>query len=291
MVRLNRGVIMAVQSVKLDQNQIKQLLDECSDLHHNQPPQYASHQLLGEGISITIYNSKKVVFQGKLADVYAAPYLEKDKNEFPQAGSDETGTGSYFGPMVVCACYIDDDIHEKIKHYKLADSKDLKDDRIMEIAPFLMELVPHSLLVLDNHKYNQLQKSQNQNLMLAKMHNKAFINLKNKGYSLPKMTVIDQFTPKNTYYKYLNNEDEVIDHLIFETKAENKYISVACASVIARYAFLVALMQLSKYYDHHFLSGAGSNVDENAREFLKKHDQKELASVAKLHFANTKRIL
>ena len=61
---------------------------------------------------------------------------------------------------------------------------------------------------------------------------------------------MDQFAKPDFYYRYLD-DDYGITHLHFETKAENKYLAVACASVIARYYFLEAIKQLSKKY--HFV--------------------------------------
>ena len=125
--------------------------------------------------------------------------------------------------------------------------------------------------------------------MKAILHNQAFVNL-NKQVSLPKLTVIDQFAPEKTYYNYLNNEKEVFNKLRFETKAEGKYLSVAIASIIARYAFNQALIQMAKHYNFHFLSGANKKVDDSAQEFVNQYSMSELNNVAKVHFANTKRL-
>ena len=76
----------------------------------------------------------------------------------------------------------------------------------------------------------------------------------------------------------------------FETKAESKYISVACASIIGRYAFLRALDQYSEYYKMDFPKGASAKVDQFGVQFVTKYTFNELNKVAKVHFVNTKRI-
>ena len=45
-------------------------------------------------------------------------------------------------------------------------------------------------------------------------------------------------------------------NIIFETKAENKYLSVACSSIIARYYFLKEIEKLSEISGYNILKGA-----------------------------------
>ena len=278
---------MSIVSLELTNKQIEQLKESLSQFNDVMPPQYANFRVNEPGLNITIYNSKKVVFQGARALSLAEYY--KPALILPQAGSDETDNGSYFGPICVCACYIDEDTYQKIKHLNLTDSKAINDDYINEIGQFLRDHVKHSLLILDNKTYNNIQKTTNQNKMKAMLHNQAFVNL-SKMVSMPKLTVIDQFTPKDTYYKYLVSEKEIYRDLRFETKAEGKYLSVAVASIIARFAFNMSLLQMSKHYDFKFLSGAGKTVDISAQEFIDRYSKTELNNVAKVHFANTSRL-
>lgn len=279
---------MSTISIKLSNQEIETLKFNTKNLPEVMPPAYAKYAVRDTGINIVVYNSNKVVFQGSQALIYADPF--KQEIILPQAGSDETGNGSYFGPICVCACYIDKAAYEKIKHLALDDSKAVNDNYIMEIGQYLRDNVEHSLIILDNYNYNIVQKTVNQNKMKAMLHNQCFINLEKKVKKLPKLTVIDQFTPKKTYYNYLTAEKEIFTDLIFETKAESKYLAVACASIIARFAFVTALAQMSNHYDFNFLSGAGSLVDQSAQQFVNKYGKSELSQVAKVHFANTKKL-
>lgn len=278
---------MSVVSLTLTKQQIDVLKESLNKYNDIIPPQYANFKIAEPHLNITVYNSNKVVFQGHKAVEIAQKYMSKQI--FPQAGSDETGNGSYFGPLCVAAVYIDDEIYEKIKHLKIDDSKATTDAYINEIAPYLREVVPHSLVVLDNTKYNQIQKSLNQNAMKAMLHNQVFLKL-SEHVKMPALTVIDQFTPKQTYFKYLDANKPIYHDLKFETKAESKYLAVAAASIIARYAFNQALLQLSDHYGMSIPSGAGKTADEAARAFINRFGEDELKHVVKLHFANTKRL-
>lgn len=82
----------------------------------------------------------------------------------------------------------------------------------------------------------------------------------------------------------------VIHDLIFETKAESKYLSVAAASMIARYAFLCAWDKMEEHYQCTIPKGAGEEVDRFAASFLERYGYDELSKIAKMHFKNTARL-
>lgn len=82
----------------------------------------------------------------------------------------------------------------------------------------------------------------------------------------------------------------MIGQIRFETKAENKYLSVAASSMIARYAFLKSMEAMEQEYGMEFVKGASSAVDQCARTFVKRYGMEKLGDVAKLHFKNTEKL-
>ena len=168
------------------------------------------------------------------------------------------------------------------------DSKQLTDSFIRQIGPDLMQRFKHSLLILDNRKYNEVHERDNLNAIKAKMHNKAYLNMIAKGYRIPKAAYVDQFCSVDDYFRYLLEEKEVYRDLIFETKAESKYPAVAVGSIISRYAFLTCMDQLEKKYQIIFPKGSSDTetIDKTAAAFIEKYGIAELANVAKLHFKN-----
>lgn len=277
---------MKLKTLKLSENEIKALQHQMQAYPMREIDHAHFQAKLDKG-TITAYKSGKVVFSGEDALLYSQQF---EKRISDQAGSDEVGTGDYFGPVVVCAAYIKESQVEFLKKLSIMDSKQISDAQILTIAPKLMKELIYSVLILDNPKYNQIHQSLNMNAIKAQLHHRAFQHLKEKlNGQLPELSVVDQFTPEVNYYKYLT-DDYGIRSLHFETKAENKYLSVACASIIARYTFLESLKQLSNYYDIQFPKGAGTLVDTFGIEFVQKHSFNELTRVAKLHFKNTQRI-
>lgn len=48
---------------------------------------------------------------------------------FPQAGSDEVGTGDYFGPVVVSAVIVSKENEDVLRNLKIQDSKQINDEK------------------------------------------------------------------------------------------------------------------------------------------------------------------
>lgn len=283
-------------TLKLKSLQEEQLFKTFSEFQTT-PPQYAKWQLKPENCVITCYTSGKTVFQGKDANVYAAAFMQgQDEipntattNQYPQAGSDEVGTGDYFGPVCVCASYVTQDNVDFLIKLGVRDSKQMSDADMLKIGPLLMERIPHSLLIVPPQKYNRVHESNNLNAIKAKLHNQAYINLAKK-IELPSFKIIDQFTPETSYYRYLQNEPQIIRGIHFETKAEDKYLSVAVGSIISRYGFLKTWEEMEKKYNMTLPKGSGDKVDIVAQAFVERYGLERLGEIAKLHFKNTEKI-
>ena len=266
-------------------NRIKPIL-----LSESKPP-YTLFSVKTNECTITAYQSGKVVFQGKNLDWLTDTSNEPTKNIYPQAGSDEVGTGDYFGPVVVASCIVEEKNVEHLKSLGIQDSKQINDDKIKQLAPIIKKKCPHSILILSNQKYNKIHESHNMVDIKCQMHNQAYINLIHKGYNLPKSIIIDQFVQEKNYYRYLAKKNHVIKNIHFETKAENKYLSVACASILARNALLESFEKMENVYHFKFEKGAGSKVDSCAKKFINQFGQDALPLVAKIHFKNTEKAL
>ena len=290
---------MTTISLSLTQNQINEIYKIFSTTTNQSKPSYTQYQLKVENCTITAYESKKVLFQGVDALVYASKYQMDLKSEVVSttnlksvyhAGSDEVGTGDYFGPVCVCAAIVTENDTKLLKELNVMDSKLINDKIILQIAPTLIKHIQHSILILTNMKYNQIKVDNNLNQIKAKLHNQAYLNMVAKGYKLPSLCVVDQFAEKNLYFRYLKDEPNIYKNLHFETKAESKYPAVAVASIIARYYFLQTWEKMEIKYDMKLLKGASDKVDLNAVEFINKHGFDNLKDIAKMHFVNTDKV-
>lgn len=256
---------------------------------------------------ITAYNSGKVLFQGANPDIEINKWVKQSKVEnsavrnenlnkvliSSHIGSDESGTGDYFGPVTAAAVYITKPQIDALKQLGIQDSKLIKDDIILLLSKKIVEMkIPYSLLVLHNEKYNQLQRSGwSQGKMKAMLHHHVINNVIQK--TAPQSyegIVIDQFCLPNVYKKYLASENEYVHPKThFMTKAEHHSVAVATASVIARASFLKEMDTLSSSSGYTLLKGASNKVDHLIAKIIQDNGKGYLDKIAKVHFANTEK--
>lgn len=284
-------------SLTLDNEKISKMREFYKENIFPSKGEYIATLIKLDNVTITIYHTNKVVFQGKDAEYEANIWGEPNdkiiwKYEREHIGSDEVGTGDYFGPICVCASYVCEKDISFLNELGVTDSKALSDEKIIKIAPLLIQRIPYSQMSVDPLKYNSLIESgYNQGKIKAMLHNQVIHNLRAKLNKPKATTVIDQFATENKYYEYIKFSKVIEKDIIFETKAESKYPAVAVSSIIARYSFLVKMTALSKSIDKLIPKGAGETVDKFGKEFVEKYGKDKLKDFAKLHFANTKKIL
>lgn len=257
---------------------------------------------------ITMYESGKIMFQGTTADVDSSMWLEMDgqsKKDSPEVkekekkyyycssiGSDEVGTGDYFGPIVVTASFVKNEDIPYLEELGIKDSKKLIDEKILDIAPKVAKKISYKSLILSNQEYNEKHGSNNNmNKIKAIMHNKVLYQMVQETKEKYEYIIVDEFARENRYYDYIKDMKEIQRGITFMTKAEDKNLAVACSSVISRYIFLKEFDKLSDSLHIPLPKGAGANVDIIGEEIVDKYGQDKLKEVAKLNFANTERIL
>lgn len=238
-------------------------------------------------IDILAYKTGKVLLQGdEVTHELVAIKTHLNKEDYAAIGSDEVGTGDVFGPVVVCSAFVNKSEISYLEELNVRDSKNMSDQQIIDIAPKLAKKLVHSLLILPPSKYNKLvSEGYNLNKMKALLHNQAIIKTSSKlKETVP--VILDQFCTPQLYYNYLKDETLVYRDIDFHTKAEQVHLSVAAASIIARYAFLVKMQQYSQKLGIKLLKGASKEVDEMVKTIFEKKGQKQLHNVTKMNFKN-----
>jgi len=269
---------------------------------------YVVFQAQDEDTVITMYESGKVMFQGTSADVDAAMWgvalenTEEKKEEKKKVnqmyynasavGSDEVGTGDYFGPIVVTACFVDKKDLEKLEKLGVGDSKKIEDEKILKIAPEIAKIVKYKSVILKNPEYNEkYNKDINMNKIKAILHNKVLYQLVNEEKPKYDYIIVDEFARENRYYEYLIGQTNIQRGITFLTKAEDISPAVGCASIISRYIFLKEFDKLCDSIQIPLPKGAGKDVDTIGEEVVEKYGEDKLKEIAKVNFKNTDRIL
>ena len=293
--------------IRVDDDTKKEMIEYYKDKMRDKKIPYVVFQAQEEDTVITMYESGKVMFQGKSADIDASHWgieIEEKKQAKEDTrkkydkyyhsnsiGSDEVGTGDYFGPIVVTATYVTKDDIDFLEELGVMDSKKISDDKIRDIAPKIAKRIKYKSIILKNEEYNEKYGTNfNLNKIKSIMHNTVLYQLANevKKYDY---IIVDQFAYEESYYDYLKGIDKIQRGITFITKAEDKNMAVACGAIISRYLFLKEFDKLSDEVHVPLPKGAGADVDKIGEELVEKYGEEILNKVAKKNFKNTDRIL
>lgn len=297
-------------------NDTKKLMNEFyKDMKRDKTPPYAVFQADTGDTIVTLYESGKAMFQGVSADIEAGMWksIRKDKDnidyfmdtkdtkikkedqvdipsDIASVGSDEVGTGDYYGPIVVTASFVSKDNIPFLTELGVRDSKKLSDEQILKIVPKIIKKIPYKTIMLSNKEYNDnYGKDMNMNKIKAVLHNKVLTEMvKDNDYDY---IVVDQFEPEKSYYNHLSDVPNPLKGITFITKAEDKCLSVAVSSLISRYIFIKEMDKLGDKYGIFLPKGANYYVEDVGIKLVNKYGEKILHDIAKLNFSNTDRIL
>lgn len=297
-------------------NDTKKLMNEFyKDMKRDKTPPYAVFQADTGDTIVTLYESGKAMFQGVSADIEASMWesIRKDKDnidyfmdtkdtkikkeeqvdipsDIASVGSDEVGTGDYYGPIVVTASFVSKDNIPFLTELGVRDSKKLSDEQILKIVPKIIKKIPYKTIMLSNKEYNDnYGKDMNMNKIKAVLHNKVLTEMvKDNDYDY---IVVDQFEPEKSYYNHLSDVPNPLKGITFITKAEDKCLSVAVSSLISRYIFIKEMDKLGDKYGIFLPKGANYYVEDVGIKLVNKYGEKILHDIAKLNFSNTDRIL
>lgn len=209
---------------------------------------------------------------------------------FPIIGTDESGKGDYFGPLVSAGVYVDEYSAGQLIEVGVKDSKRLTDSKNLELAEKITKICKghFSIIEISPKKYNELydqfqREGKNLNTLLAWGHAKSMEELLHKVDC--KIAIADQFADESFIINKLQERGKKLE-LMQAHKAEQN-VAVAAASILARATFLEKLLELSNEYGIEFPKGASSSVVECAKKFVDSYDKESLRNVAKLHFKTT----
>ncbi len=295
-----------VYKISVNIDQLNKMIEhyEAYQIYNNSPYIIGRYKL--NDTTITIYKTNTVLFQGQgsifeynkwasLFNLKIEENIEIDRVQYQNIsaiGSDEVGTGDYFGPIVVCATYVNSNQIKELHSLGVKDSKLLSDQQIIDIGLKLAPLVEHSIIMLSPEKFNKLKGNhKNLNFVKAYLHNKAIISLKQKlENKIYDKILVDEFTPYDNYIKYLSEFNDIEKNITMITQGEKAHVAIAAASILARLAFLKEIKKLSTKYNLTIYKGSGAEVDKLAISFVKSFGYDELVNVCKLSYANTERI-
>ena len=282
------------ETLILTKDQIKLITNKYQSYSLPLTTKYMLFRAKIDDTNLIIYTTYKLHIQGgsnAIFDEICSLLNIKQKNKEIEIGqniigTDEVGTGDFFGGIFVCACFVPEEKEYLLKDLKIGDSKKFTDSKILELAPIIKNNFTYTVKFLNNESYNQISKKRNMNEIKALMHNLAIKELISKNINYDTI-IIDGFTDKNKYIEYLKDNDiEVVENVDLIQKAEDKFYAVGAASIIARYHFIKHIENLSIETGYEILKGAGANVDELLNKIINDGNKDLLVKIAKMNFKN-----
>ena len=263
-------------------------------------------------VNVTLYQSGKLVVQGKAAKEFVEFVLEPmvllsarqgyedmlDPTRLdPRIGVDESGKGDFFGPMCIAGVYVNAGVIEAWKGAGIRDSKNITSDaQVARLAKVIRETkgCVWNMVAIGNEAYNRMHAANGSvNRILAWGHARVIENLLAQASRMvppPRRAISDQFAAsKDVLERALMKAGRTLE-LVQRHKAEED-IAVAAASILARDEYVTRLRTLGEQHGAELPKGASDRVEEVARELVARLGSEALGKVAKMHFRTSYRVL
>ncbi len=271
-----------------------------SALQRTQVP-YTSLALKGNKLTINLYTSGKLVVQGKGAEEFVLFTLEPlvlkaatlgyeaelDPRLYaPHMGTDESGKGDIFGPLITVAAFIDEVTGKQLATLGIRDSKTIADGQIQRLAAEVRKILGRqncAFVLLRPPTYNNLyEKIPNVNRLLAWCHARAIETLAEQRPDCTR-AVVDQFArTEDTVNRALMARGRRLT--IEQMHKAEQDIAVATASVLARDVFVREMKHLSEAAGMELPKGAGPKVPQTLSALIAQKGPGCLRDYAKCHF-------
>jgi ribonuclease HIII len=272
------------------------------------PVDHARWAAQGEDVSVVLYVSGKLVVQGKGVEAFVERHraLLGPSAEAPSApasrpipgadagcvtaGSDESGKGDYFGPLVVAAALVRPDQHGLLADLGVADSKLVGDEKIRRTEGVLLRELVCAVKVLMPDAYNAAwAECRNVNVLLGRLHAEVL------GEVLAKVAdpsvcriVVDRFGEPRHVLAHLPAPAQKAAFTM--VPGAEREPAVAAASFLARASFLRGFEELRQTAPLELPFGASDpRIVPAARALLKEGGRAWLGKFAKLHFKTTEK--
>ena len=179
-------------------------------------------------------------------------------------GIEEAGRGPVIGPMVMCGVLIDEKDASKLKAIGVKDSKLLTPKQREALFPKIKQVIKaHEIIIIFPGKIDQALQSEHLNLNWLEALTSAEIINKLK----PDKAILDcPSTNTKAYSAYVKKNLKKDIELIAEHKADEKYVVVGAASILAKVTRDREIEKIKKKIGVNF--GSGYPSDETTKKFL-----------------------
>ncbi|WP_405284695.1 ribonuclease HII [Methanobrevibacter sp.] len=194
-------------------------------------------------------------------------------------GIDEAGRGSVLGPLVIAGVLIPEKMEKVLERMGVKDSKKLAPHRRTILSRKLKKMFDYEIVVISAREIDEM-RADGINLNEIEKNAMESILLKIK----PEKAIVDAVDVKAE--RFQNNLcDDTGLNVIAEHKADDKYIEVSAASIIAKAERDDQIAQINKEFIKSGGIGSGYPSDPKTKDFLTNYTYDEMPDFVRRSWA------
>lgn len=183
-------------------------------------------------------------------------------------GIDEAGRGPVIGPMVIGCVVLDDEGRRKLRELNVRDSKKVAPIRRLKLEPIIKEYaVEWKTAQISACDIDRLRAKMSLNVIEAMKISQLISELVNK----PSKVIVDSADNVTENFKskiigFLKERNYPVPEIISEHRADDKYVEVSAASILAK---VERDREIEKIKEEYGDIGSGYPSDELTQAFLR----------------------
>jgi len=194
-------------------------------------------------------------------------------------GIDEAGRGSVLGPMVIAGVVVPEKMEKVLERMGVKDSKRLTPNRRTILSRKLKKMFDYEIVVISAREIDEM-RAEGINLNEIEKNAMESILLKIK----PEKAIVDAVDVKaERFQNNLCNDTGL--NVIAEHKADDKYIEVSAASIIAKAERDYQISEINKDFIKSGGIGSGYPSDPKTKEFLTNYTYDEMPDFVRRSWA------
>ncbi len=199
-------------------------------------------------------------------------------------GIDEAGRGSVLGPMVIAGVIVPEKMEKVLERMGVKDSKRLTPNRRTILSRKLKKMFDYEIVVITAREIDEM-RAEGINLNEIEKNAMESILLKMN----PEKAIVDAVDVKaERFQNNLCNDTGV--NVIAEHKADDKYIEVSAASIIAKAERDDQIAQINKDFIKSGGIGSGYPSDPKTKEFLTHYAYDEMPDFVRRSWATVAKL-
>lgn len=185
-------------------------------------------------------------------------------------GIDEAGRGSVLGPMVIAGVIVPDKMNKVLERMGVKDSKRLTPNRRTILSRKLRKMFDYEIIVISAREIDEMRAD---GINLNEIEKNAMEDLIKRLN--PEKAIVDAVDVKAERFQSRLCEATGVD-VTAEHKADDKYIQVSAASIIAKAERDDQISEINKDYIKMGGIGSGYPSDPTTKKFLTNYSYYEM---------------